>query len=341
MQLTPEIKAQLEQQKQQCVFCKLISGEMEAKTVFEDKKTMAMLDIYPAVKGHLLYLPKEHYPLMPYLPPEEFQHFFGILPELLKAVKEGMAAPAMNVLISNGGVAGQQASHFSVHILPRDDGDGFYNFLFDENKQLNADQLNILQRNFPMLMGNHFQKNPAGWHQGAGEMPRFLKDISKKNQVIYEDEKVLAVIIQPGAAPGQMRIYSKTEERDAYKLSAEDMTHLFYAASYAASLLFEGLKAQGTNILLRSGYTDDNRLGRLCIDILPRKEGDAFQGMFWKQKQPSYNIDDVKSRIKEHTWKIGMKQQRKKAAAEPRKIIAQEKKTGRHEIKDAIERLKG
>src|SRR3989344_7661909 len=270
MQLTPEIKAQLDQQKQQCVFCKLISGEMEAKTVFEDKTTIAMVDIYPAVKGHLLYLPKEHYPLMPYLPPEEFQHFFGILPEPLKAVKEGMAAPAMNVLISNGGVAGQQASHFSVHLLPRDDGDGFYNFLFDENKQLNADQLNILQRNFPMLMGNHFQKNPAEWHQGAGETPSFLKEICKKYKVIYEDEKLAAVIVQPGAASGQIRIYSKTEERDAYKLSAEDMTHMFYAASYAASLLFAGFMAHGSYVASRAGSVLGNGLGRFVIDIFSR-----------------------------------------------------------------------
>ena len=63
MQLAPEIKKQLEEQKKQCIFCRLISGEIpNAKKVFEDDKTIALLDIYPALKGHTLFMLKEHYP---------------------------------------------------------------------------------------------------------------------------------------------------------------------------------------------------------------------------------------------------------------------------------------
>ena len=72
MQLTPEIKAQLQEQKKQCIFCKIISKEMDSKIVFEDKLTLAALDIRPAVKGHTLFMLKEHYPIMPYIQPEEF-----------------------------------------------------------------------------------------------------------------------------------------------------------------------------------------------------------------------------------------------------------------------------
>ena len=77
MNLTPEIKAQLAEQKKQCIFCKLISGEMEAKKVFEDDITIAMVDIHPAIKGHTLFMPKEHYPILPYMPQDEFKHLFG------------------------------------------------------------------------------------------------------------------------------------------------------------------------------------------------------------------------------------------------------------------------
>ena len=59
MNLTPEIKAQLEEQKKQCVFCKINYGEIPGKKVFEDDKTVAFLDINPAVKGHILFMLKE------------------------------------------------------------------------------------------------------------------------------------------------------------------------------------------------------------------------------------------------------------------------------------------
>ena len=88
MNLSPELKAQLAEQKKQCVFCKLIAKEIPGKIVFEDAKTMALLDIYPAVKGHTLFLPKEHYPILPYMPEDDFTHFFSLLPSMTKAVKD-------------------------------------------------------------------------------------------------------------------------------------------------------------------------------------------------------------------------------------------------------------
>src|SRR3989338_4048339 len=129
---SPDVKAQLEAQKQQCVFCKLVKKEIPGKIVFEDAKTIALLDIYPAVKGHVLFMPKEHYPLLPYLPPQEFAYLFGILPQLCKAVQSAMVAPSVNIFIANGGVAGQQSYHFLIHILPRELGDVFFHFLFRE-----------------------------------------------------------------------------------------------------------------------------------------------------------------------------------------------------------------
>ena len=73
MQLPPELKSQLAEQKKQCIFCKIISKQTPAQIVFEDSKTLALLDIYPAVNGHTLYLLKEHYPILPYLSEEELR----------------------------------------------------------------------------------------------------------------------------------------------------------------------------------------------------------------------------------------------------------------------------
>jgi galactose-1-phosphate uridylyltransferase len=55
----------LEQQKANCIFCKIVKGEIPSKKVYEDDMMLAILDINPAVKGHILVLPKEHYPIMP------------------------------------------------------------------------------------------------------------------------------------------------------------------------------------------------------------------------------------------------------------------------------------
>src|SRR3989338_5558177 len=88
MNLSPEIKQQLAEQKKQCIFCKLISGEIpNAKKVFEDDKTIALLDIYPAVKGHTLFMLKEHYPMPAYVSPEDSPQKFSLLPGLSQEKK--------------------------------------------------------------------------------------------------------------------------------------------------------------------------------------------------------------------------------------------------------------
>src|SRR3989338_547267 len=103
MRLTPEIKQQLAAQKAQCVFCKLISGEIpQAKKVFEDDKTIVLLDIYPAVKGHTLFMLKEHYPMPAYISGEEFSHKFGLIPQLSKAINSAMVKTGMNLFIAMG-----------------------------------------------------------------------------------------------------------------------------------------------------------------------------------------------------------------------------------------------
>src|SRR3989338_661407 len=313
MQLPPEVKAQLDEQKKQCVFCKIVKGEIPPKKVFEDDKTLAMLDIYPAVKGHTIFMPKEHYPIIPYMPPEDFNHFFGLIPALSKAIKSGIVSVGFNILISSGGAAGQQAAHFLVHMMPRDEGDGFFNFYFlKKGKALDQEKTQILVNNFPLIMDNFFKRNPAAWHSGKGSVPEFLKEIYHRSLVLYEDEKVLCVLAVKNAAPGHIEIYSKVEEKDIDKLSPEDCIHLFQTASSTASLLFDGLKSQGTNILLRSGKSDDNPQGRLCIHVLPRMPNDSLQGIIWEPKQPKYEIDKIMDKIKDKTWKIKAKKEEKK-----------------------------
>tara|TARA_Y100000310_G_scaffold298230_1_gene332001 strand:- start:150 stop:1220 length:1071 start_codon:yes stop_codon:yes gene_type:complete len=325
MQLTPEIKAQLEEQKKQCIFCKLISGEQEAKTVFQDDKTIAMLDINPAIKGHTLFLLKEHYPIMPYIPADEFKHYFGLIPGMCEAVKSGMVTTGVNVFIANGGIAGQQSPHFLIHLFPRENGDGFFNFMFDKKgADLDQEKVQMLAHNFPIMMNNHFGRNPAEWHQGSGEKPAFLTKIYETSITLYEDEKVLVILPQRNLVPGHMEIHSKVEEHDISKLSIEDSAHLFYTASFAATAVFEGLGAQGTNIILKSGTSDDNPDGKLVLHILPRMPDDGLDKMLWKPKPPKYKLEEIQSRIKDHTWKVKYKDSSKKESKKETIIVEPE-----------------
>ncbi len=317
MSITPDVKAQLAEQKKQCVYCKLVNKEIPAKTVFEDNVTLALLDIYPAKKGHTVFTLKEHYPIVPLIPANEFAHFFGLVPALSRSLQSAMVATGITLFIANGGIAGQQFPHFLAHFFPRDQGDGFYNFLFKAGKTLPPDKVVAIQRQLLGLMQSFFTKNPQTWHTGAGQIPTFLQSITKKGILIYEDEKVIVSLPEKGVVAGHFEVYSKIEERDIAKLSQEDSAHLFFVASFVASALFDGLGAQGTNIILKSGFSDDNTEGRLVVHILPRMQNDSLQSMLWEPKQPGYNLDEIAAKLKDKMWNVKYKEVKKENAPIP------------------------
>ena len=122
MQLTPEQQKAIDQQKEQCIFCQIIAGKIETKKVYEDNLLIGILDINPAAKGHVLFMPKEHYPIMPLIPEETFKQLVNKTKEVDKCVKEAMLCKETTIFIANGAAAGQQSSHFMLHIIPRDGG---------------------------------------------------------------------------------------------------------------------------------------------------------------------------------------------------------------------------
>ncbi|MBU2560865.1 MAG: HIT domain-containing protein [Nanoarchaeota archaeon] len=124
MQPSPEQQKAIEQQKAQCIFCQIIDEKIPSKKVYEDKLLIGILDINPASKGHVLLMPKEHYPIMPLIPPETFKHLIDKTKEVDGCIKEALLCKETTIFIANGAAAGQQSSHFMLHIIPRDGGDG-------------------------------------------------------------------------------------------------------------------------------------------------------------------------------------------------------------------------
>ncbi|MHA1952386.1 MAG: HIT family protein [Candidatus Heimdallarchaeaceae archaeon] len=106
-----------------CVFCKIVKGEIPSFTLYEDEEIQVFLDLYPASKGHSLYIPKEHF-ISLYDISEEKMNILKKLPKIAEKLKNAVNATGMNILQSNGKDAGQVINHVHFHLIPRYPKDG-------------------------------------------------------------------------------------------------------------------------------------------------------------------------------------------------------------------------
>ena len=105
--------------KNDCIFCKIAAGEIPSACIYEDDDFKAFLDISPAVKGHVIIIPKKHADNLFDLSEEEASKLFVIASNIGKAIKEELNCDGLNVLQNNGEIAGQTVFHFHMHLIPR------------------------------------------------------------------------------------------------------------------------------------------------------------------------------------------------------------------------------
>ena len=105
--------------KNDCIFCKIAAGEIPSACIYEDDDFKAFLDISPAVKGHVIIIPKKHADNLFDLSEEEASKIFVIASNIGKAIKEELNCDGLNVLQNNGEIAGQTVFHFHMHLIPR------------------------------------------------------------------------------------------------------------------------------------------------------------------------------------------------------------------------------
>ncbi len=105
-----------------CVFCKIIDGELPSRQVYEDRSVLAFLDANPLAPGHTLVIPKEHAATLEDV--VEAPSVWDVTRKLAPQVADAVDAPAYNVGVNNGAAAGQEVPHVHMHIIPRFDGDG-------------------------------------------------------------------------------------------------------------------------------------------------------------------------------------------------------------------------
>ncbi len=108
-----------------CIFCKIIKGELPSSKIYEDEKTLAFLDIAPVNQGHALIIPKEHFPNIYETPDEVIAEMMKVAKKVSHAVKDAVRADGVNVTMNNNHAAGQIVFHAHIHVIPRFTNDGF------------------------------------------------------------------------------------------------------------------------------------------------------------------------------------------------------------------------
>jgi histidine triad (HIT) family protein len=106
-----------------CLFCKIVAGEIPATRVREDERTVAFMDINPATRGHLLIVPREHARDLLDVGAEDLAACAMAAKELAARVEDRLGADGVNLLNSCGREAWQTVFHFHVHLIPRYAGD--------------------------------------------------------------------------------------------------------------------------------------------------------------------------------------------------------------------------
>lgn len=129
--------------EENCLFCRIVSGELPAVTVFEDKNTLAFLDHRPLFPGHALLVPREHYETLGDLPPSEVGPLFKNAQLLSRVIETAMEAEGSFVAMNNR--VSQSVPHLHVHVVPRRRKDGLKGFFWPRTKYKTPEEMEIVK----------------------------------------------------------------------------------------------------------------------------------------------------------------------------------------------------
>lgn len=106
-----------------CIFCKIVAGELSAAVVASDERAVAFLDINPATRGHTLVIPRAHVQDIHEIDSEDLAAATALAQTIAGRARERLGADGVNLLHSSGSAAWQTVFHFHIHVIPRYLGD--------------------------------------------------------------------------------------------------------------------------------------------------------------------------------------------------------------------------
>ncbi|MFH0869801.1 MAG: HIT family protein [archaeon] len=160
----------------------------------------------------------------------------------------------------------------------------------------------------------------------------------KKALIVYEDENLMAILPGKPAVLGHIKILPKQHATKLEDLTPEMAENIFFLANFASSAVFDALRPHGTNIIMNESEN------HLSIDVIPRKENDGMN-FLWKPKSMAPQaLDDIFSKIKDKTFTVGKKDDKKSApprevSAKPEEIISEKTAEGKEKTNYLIKHL--
>jgi histidine triad (HIT) family protein len=106
-----------------CLFCRIVAGELPSTRVHEDDRVVALMDIFPATRGHVLVIPRAHAADLRDVAPDDLTAAAAAAQLLAGRAFDRLGAAGVTVMQSNGAAAWQTVFHYHVHVIPRYDGD--------------------------------------------------------------------------------------------------------------------------------------------------------------------------------------------------------------------------
>jgi histidine triad (HIT) family protein len=117
-----------------CIFCKIVKGEIPCYKVYEDDDVLAFLDISQTTKGHTLVISKEHSRNLLYVPKDVLAKVMGAAQQIAQAQVASLGAKGVNIINNTNEMAGQTVMHFHVHVIPRYSNEDALRLEFNSNK---------------------------------------------------------------------------------------------------------------------------------------------------------------------------------------------------------------
>jgi histidine triad (HIT) family protein len=117
-----------------CIFCKIVRGEIPCYKVYEDNDVLAFLDISQTTKGHTLVISKEHFKNLLYVPKDVLAKVMGAAQKIAQAQVSSLGAKGVNIINNTNEMAGQTVMHFHVHVIPRYSNEDALRLEFNSNK---------------------------------------------------------------------------------------------------------------------------------------------------------------------------------------------------------------
>lgn len=124
-----------------CLFCKIIDGDIPGAKVYEDEDVYAFLDISQVAKGHTLVVPKVHTTNIYDTPTDVAKELFARIPKIAQAIKDSYQAIGMNILVNNEAPSGQTIFHLHVHLIPKYKEDEGFTVNWQTNEQAYTPEL--------------------------------------------------------------------------------------------------------------------------------------------------------------------------------------------------------